>query len=121
VRYLLDHGAEVDRGVEGDGNALIMAAGHGKVDVVQLLLDRGANIEAVVPGDENPLIHASEGGQAAAVRLLLARGANPNARVWAELNYDNERRGEWRTPLGMAKRNGHEDVVTILRAAGARE
>jgi beta-lactamase regulating signal transducer with metallopeptidase domain len=121
VRYLLDHGAEIDRGVEGDGNALIMAAGHGKVEVVQLLLDRGANIEAVVPGDENPLIHASEGGQSSAVRLLLARGANPNARVWAELNDHDVRTGEWRTPLGMARRNGHQEVVTILRAAGARE
>jgi hypothetical protein len=28
---------------------------------------------------------------------------------------------EWRTPLIMAERGGHKDVVSFLRAAGARE
>jgi beta-lactamase regulating signal transducer with metallopeptidase domain len=118
VRLLLHRGADIDRGVPGDGNALIMAAGAGQIEVVRFLLDQGAALEKVVPGDENPLIHACEAGQAEVVRLLLQRGADVNARVWAE-GWDG-RRGEWRTPLSMARRNGHQDVVTILRAAGAR-
>ena len=118
VRFLLGRGASIDAGVPGDGNALIMAAGEGHDDVVRLLLDPGAGIETVVPGDENALIHASEAGQAGVVRLLLERGANVNARVPA-IAPDGRR--EWRTPLSMARRGRHADVVRILEAAGARE
>jgi ankyrin repeat protein len=85
---------------------------------VRFLLDMGAALEKVVPGDENPLIHASETGQADVVRVLLERGANVNARVWADQGPHD---GEWRTPLVMARRNGHHEVVRILRPAGARD
>jgi beta-lactamase regulating signal transducer with metallopeptidase domain len=121
VRLLLDRGADIDRGIPGDGNALIMAAGAGQVDVVRYLLDRGASIEKVVPGDENALIHASETGAAEVVRLLIDRHANPNARVWSESGDGDRVSGEWRTPLSMARRNQHADVVSLLLAAGAKE
>lgn len=121
VRMLIDRGADIDRGVPGDGNALIMAAGAGQVDVVRYLLDRGASIEKVVPGDENALIHASETGAADVVRLLIERHANLNARVWSDAGDGDKTSGEWRTPLGMARRNQHADVVNLLLAAGARE
>ena len=120
VRLLLDKGARIDAGVAGDGNALIMAAGAGQLEVVRFLLDRGAGIETVVPGDENPLIHACEGGREEVVRLLIERGANVNARVWSEQRMGDVG-GEWRTPLSMARRNHHDAVVELLRAAGARE
>jgi beta-lactamase regulating signal transducer with metallopeptidase domain len=121
VRLLLNRGARIDDGVEGDGNALIAAAGAGKVEVVAFLLDSGANIEKVVRGDENALIHASETGQLAAVRLLIAHGANVNVRVWVDRGDGESSRGEWRSPLIMAARNHHENVLSILRAAGAKE
>ena len=42
MRLLLDRGADIDLGVPGDGNALIMAAGAGQLEVVRFLVDKGA-------------------------------------------------------------------------------
>jgi beta-lactamase regulating signal transducer with metallopeptidase domain len=120
VQLLLDRGADPDRGVPGDGNAIIMAAREGHEDVVRLLLDRGAHIDQVVPGDENALIQASGEGQLGVVKLLITRGADVNARVWVDSANDASK-GEWRTPLNMARKGGHKAVVNLLLSQGARE
>jgi len=119
VRMLLDRGADPNVPVPGDGNPLIMAAREGHADVVELLLDRGASIDQVVPRDENALIQASDEGHLQVVKLLVARGANVNARVWVEEGSRPD--GEWRTPLSMARKGGHQAVVAFLVGAGARE
>ena len=120
VKLLLDRGADPDLGVPGDGNAIIMAAREGHEDVVTLLLDRRASIDQVVPGDENALIQASGAGQLSVVKLLVSHGADVNARVWVEP--DSVRpNGEWRTPLNMARKGGHNAVVDFLISAGARD
>lgn len=120
VRLLLDRGADPNMAVSGDGNPLIMAAREGHKDVVSLLLDRGANIDQMVPGDENALIQASGEGHDGLVTFLIKRGADVNARAWAERAFGTPD-GEWRTPLSMARKRGHERVVSILLAAGAQE
>ena len=118
VTLLLDSGADPNLGVQGDGSALIAAAASGHVDLLTLLLDRGARVDMVVPGDENALIAASGAGHLDAVKVLVARGADVNARVPSGLL---ARGGEeWRTPLSMARRGGHRDVVAFLIANGAR-
>jgi ankyrin repeat protein len=119
VSLLLDRGADPNLGVPGDGNPLIMAASEGRAEMVSLLLDRGARLEEVVPGDENALCKASEQGQLNVVKLLTSRGANVNVRIWVE--HARGREGEWRSPLLMARRNGHQAVVDFLVASGARE
>lgn len=119
VRLLLDRGADPNMAVPGDGNPLIMAAREGHADVVSLLLDRGANINQIVSGDENALIQASGGGHDRTVKLLIDRGADVNARAWAESGF-GPGKGEWRTPIGMARKRGHALVVSILLAAGAQ-
>jgi beta-lactamase regulating signal transducer with metallopeptidase domain len=119
VELLLERGAGPDVGVRGDGSPLIAAARSGRSEVVTRLLDRGADIELAVPGDENALIQAAGGGHLEVVKTLVQRGANVNARVWAEGG--GSREGEWRTPLGMARRGRHAAVVEFLVASGARE
>ncbi|HYO83952.1 MAG TPA: M56 family metallopeptidase [Bryobacteraceae bacterium] len=118
VRLLLDRGADINLPVQGDGNPLIMAARGGSTEVIQHLLDRGAAIEQVVPGDENALIEASARGNLDAVKLLVSRGANVNARVLVEAS--GLRSAHWRTPLNMARRGGHSEVVQYLIGVGAR-
>ena len=120
VQLLLDRGADPDLDVPGDGDAIIMAAREGHDDVVRLLLDRGASIDRVVPGDENALIQSSGAGQLQVVRLLISRGADVNARVWVASARDRSK-GEWRTPLSMARKGGHSAVIDFLLSMGARE
>jgi ankyrin repeat protein len=106
--------------VYGDGAPLLAAADKGKTAVISLLLDRGANIELVVPGDENALIQASGSGRLDVVKLLVASGANVNARIWVEDSYPTLK-GEWRSPLSVARRGHRDAVVAFLLASGARE
>ena len=120
VKTLLGRGGDVNAAVPGDGNPLIMAAREGYLDIVTMLLDAGARIEDVVPGDENALISASGSGYLDVVRVLVDRGANVNARVWAEQGWP-DRRGEWRTPLSMARKGRHTSVVRYLQSVGAVE
>jgi ankyrin repeat protein/beta-lactamase regulating signal transducer with metallopeptidase domain len=116
VRLLLDRGADPNMPVRGDGNPLIMAAREGNSEIVTLLLDRGASINQMVPEDENALVQASGSGHLHVVKVLITRGADTNARAWT-----NSNGGEWRTPLSMARRGGHDAVVALLLASGARE
>ncbi|HEX5706089.1 MAG TPA: M56 family metallopeptidase [Pyrinomonadaceae bacterium] len=120
VRLLLERGADPNMPVEGDGNPLIMAAREGHTDVVALLLDRGAKVDQMVPDDENALIQASGEGHLEVVKLLVARGADVNARVWIEPASERPN-GEWRSPLAMARKGGHDAVVAYLKSVGARE
>ena len=80
---LLDRGADPNLAVPGDGNALIMAAREGHVDIVTLLLDRGANIDDVVDGDENALIQASGSGARSCEAAGRARRGCQRARPGA--------------------------------------
>ena len=113
VRFLISRGADVNLASIGDGNPLIAASEAGHHEIVQLLLDEGAEINTIVEGDENPLIQAAWNGHRKTVVLLINRGADVNARVWE--------RGELRTPLRMAKKEGHDEIVRMLIDAGARE
>lgn len=120
VQLLLDRGADVTLEVSGDGNPLIAAARGGHVDIVTLLLNRGADVDHVVAGDENALIQACETGRLEVVKLLVARGADVNARVRADVySASGGVEPEWRTPLGVAQREGRAAVVDYLLSVGA--
>ncbi len=110
---LLARGADANLAVLHDGNPLIAAAASGHIAIVRTLVRHGARVEDIVPGDENPLIGASEFGHLDVVRFLIAQHANVNSRVFAP------GAKEWRTPLRMATRNGHDAVATHLRLRGA--
>lgn len=92
-RWLTD-----DTTIEDLTGALVMAADHERLAVIDELLRRGAPIDAVDDYDRQPLRTAAAGGKVDAVRHLLARGADPNT---------TDEHG--RTALDVARHHDHAD------------
>jgi ankyrin repeat protein len=114
ANLLLDHGAAVDRHGRSGGACLSLAGSAvgpdcglpiagaamvGNADLVRRLVDLGAD-------PTSGLYPAVQSDRTTIVRELLDRGADPNGR-----------RGT--TPLAYAVLFGNQDVVSLLRAAGA--
>jgi ankyrin repeat protein len=74
-----DPNASVDRRIPSgemhQTTALILAAGHGRLEVARLLLDAGADPSLADGGGGTPLMNAVGTGEPEVLRLLLGRGA----------------------------------------------
>lgn len=146
ITQLLDHGAFIDQQSPILGHTPLMdAVQHKGTAAVAALLERGARLTplnhfqqtaldlAEIDGltDIAGLIRArrqwiidrrracklSEAVLAGAtedVRQLLAHGADPDERLPSAGGPDDDY-----TPLGLASRDGHEDIVRLLLDAGA--
>jgi serine/threonine-protein phosphatase 6 regulatory ankyrin repeat subunit B len=78
VKYLIEQGADVNKGNEGGERPLHYASRHGHIEVMKILLENGANVSEKGTGCGTPLRWAAENGQIKAAELLLAYGANIN-------------------------------------------
>lgn len=98
---------------ESDGSAvagtLCDAAKRGDLDLIRRLGDAGANLSAA-EYDLRTVAHIGACCSVDVVEFLIARGADFTAR---------DRWGG--TPLSEAKREGRDDVVRVLEAAGITE
>jgi ankyrin repeat protein len=123
VRVLLEGGAapsgRKDR--TSGPTALWCASRAGQVETVRILLEAGANPNAKMKNGDTALLQAVTAGSGVGpdvsveervetVRALLEGGANPNV----------EYRGGY-TPMEVASKVGHTEVVRLLRETGARE
>lgn len=109
VKALLKAGANVNTRNFGNWTPLMIAAGFGKINLIELLLDNGANIEAGDIAGWTPLIWAVRYGNGNVVKLLLDRGANINA---------EDDRGK--TSLNMALHYSKISVYNLLKSYGAK-
>lgn len=92
-------------------DALVYAAGNGRLEAVDWLLDRGADPDAH-PYQETALFAAVRNGHAEVVQRLLERGADVNARGdWASMTR--------LTALHHAASVSRLDMARLLVAAGA--
>lgn len=107
VRSAIRHGVDVTApDVRGD-TALSNAT---DAEMAAALIDAGAKVDASSSGGLTPIMMAAARGRADIVNLLIARHADVNAK-----SGDGHK-----TALDYATANGHDEVVKILLAAGAR-
>jgi ankyrin repeat protein len=124
---LLAAGADPNYALPDGSTALIVAASYRSVAVANLLADRGADPNVSDREGDTPLHIASGFGDLALVEKLLAKGANVNARTAAKPVSGGPGgasamyrfvAGE-QTPLMLAAKADHVDVMRALAAAGA--
>lgn len=78
VKFLLDHGANVDVRDRHGNSLLHLATEFGSKEIIKALLDKGADINAIGEGGDTPLHSATTDRNSEIVRLLLDHGANAN-------------------------------------------
>jgi uncharacterized protein len=111
LRLLIAHGARLDARDPGGFAALHHVAESGNTDFARALLEAGADGSAPDIDGFTPLHVAALKGDAAMARLLLAHGARREAAVttaWKDVTAGM-------TPLDIATRRGHAELVSVLR------
>ena len=143
VQILLKAGADVSVKNRFDFNALNTAVAAGKQDLAAMLLDAGANVESDTSG-LTPLMFAASAGNVDMIRFLAKRGAKVNrgakegtqtalmsaiygahadaVQALVDLKADvNAKTKDGDTPLKIAMKGDQDDIVKILKAAGAKK
>lgn len=89
---------------------LMLAAGNGTPELINLLLEHGAKINAMNVNGDTPLIYAVLSGRVENVKLLLMHGADPNMQNQEKMS-----------SLSYARQQSLDKVVEVLIKAGAKE
>ena len=112
---LLAAGVDVNKADTKNGTTpLLISSQNGHAEVVQLLLAAGADAnKAETTNNRTPLLVASQNGHLKVVTYLL--DARADVSVMVDIN------GEAYTALKLAKLNGSEKIVELLKKHGAKE
>ena len=119
AKILISNGAKVNDAANDGMTPFLQAtlgfsSGKVPIEMCELLRKNGANIHAELKKQSalkwTALHYASANGDAALVKYLIKHGANVNKAT-----------GEGSSPLFLAKLGGYDDVVKILKNAGAKE
>ncbi len=126
VLSLSTAGADVNYIVPSGQSVLEIAVASEKNEAVEVLLAKGANVNSADKMGTTPLHVAAQAGNVELVKKLLAKGADPNARTSkAAPQAKGAAAGPFRappgelTPLHLAAKANHEEVMRLLVAAGA--
>lgn len=115
VRALLDKRARPNARSEDGSTPLLSAVAAGHVETVRALLAGGADVNAAVERGlskgTTPLILAASAGDTKVVKALLEKGADVNAK--SALG--------GRTALNVARQGKHQEVIRLLKDAGAKD
>jgi ankyrin repeat protein len=145
VRYLLSKGAKVNEKLTGGVTVLNLPAYQGDLETLEVLIAAGGDVNAVDDIGYTPLKHAVMGRKPESIRLLVAKGAKVNqaptkmnagetalhvaidrgfpdiVKLLLELKANPNAKAKFGgTPLQAAQKGDQDDVVAILKAAGAK-
>jgi hypothetical protein len=111
MKLLIEANADLELKEKNNGfTALTGAIVTGHIDAVRLLIEAGADVNSKANFERTALMAAAARGETDMVKLLIEAKADVNAKE-TQAGY---------TALIGAERNGHSDVVNILKAAGAK-
>jgi ankyrin repeat protein len=126
VASLLTAGADINYALPGGMNSLLIAVTAGKIPVADVLVNRGATVAAKDRTGNTALHIASQLGKTELVSQLIAKGADVNAKTNKTAAFGGRGGGGFfrgpsgeQTPLMLAARADHLDVMHALVAAGA--
>ena len=108
---LIGIGADVNARTNNTGTPLMIAAEKGHINAVTSLVECGANVDLQDKDGQTALHHAMQSPQASICEVLsclIKNGADVNAHTF-----------HIETPLMLASRDGHVNVVTFLIKHGA--
>ncbi|MEO8035769.1 MAG: ankyrin repeat domain-containing protein [Acidobacteriota bacterium] len=110
VGMLLDAGAKINEGSSGL-TPLTFAAASENIDMMKFLVTRGADVNYGAKQEtQTALMTAIYSGKLESVKALIALKADVNARM---------KDGD--TPLKAAQKGDQEDMIAVLKAAGAKK
>ena len=101
--------ADLNVSQKNKGEALIIAASYGRLEMFSLLIKYHVNVNYKDTNGKTALMHAVSNGYAKIVQELIDAGANLNTK-------DNK----GRTALTIAKQKERTKIIKILEAAGAQ-
>ncbi|KAN0127637.1 Ankyrin repeat-containing domain protein [Lactarius tabidus] len=110
VRYLLQHGVDVNARDSGEDTSLLLASWKGHRDIVQCLLDHGADLELRDQFLHTPLHLAALYHQVDSVRVLLEHNADVNPQ---DSEGQTPLHKSLETPLHLASLN--PDLLDVIR------
>jgi ankyrin repeat protein len=128
IKTLLGAGANPNVALLSGATPIVVAMQYRHTAATLLLIEGGADINKRDRGGNTMLHLAAQTGDMQLVRVLLAKGSDPNARTPTSKAPSGARGGGGlarggtageQTPLMMAARSDHEDVMRALVAAGA--
>jgi ankyrin repeat protein len=109
VRYLLESGADIDRGERAGKTALDFAAESGQIEMTQLLVDSGADVNKRDLIGGNSALWAAGLGTPETLEILVKANADIEVKDINGL-----------TPLAWAAQTGSTKSMEILIEAGAK-
>jgi len=119
VRLLISHGVEINHAANDGMTAFIQSvfgviSGKVPIEICDLIRENGGNINATLSGYSangwSSLHYAAMNGDVELVSYLIKHGANVNKAT-----------AEGSTPMFLARMEGYDEIIKILKRAGARE